>query len=196
MDVNNFKTKEEINKEAQEKMEEESRFTWEKATKMLSSFKDFISHGCVSEEVYKDRRAKCEGIPGETEPCEFNFLRESDNRVFCGSCGCGQRPMATLYIKGKEWKDDNSVRLWMPKSNCPKELHKDEEGTGTFKPVGGKLRQLANFAKASIEEVGRFTGTTSDEAVLIAQGEIESNVNDDDDFEKLVEYMEDDSVES
>lgn len=190
MSSEKFKSLDDIKKDVEEKKKEDSRFTWEKASKLLSSWKEFIKQGCVDEEVYKHRRSVCEGIPGKVPPCKHNFLREKDNRRFCGSCGCGHRELATLYIEGKEINEDPSIRLWMPKSNCPIGAHHDSEGTGSFKHVGGRLKQIAKFAKESLKEIGRFAGTSQEEAVEFTQKEIEGNASSDSEMEEIVKHME------
>jgi hypothetical protein len=126
-------------------MSEQNQFTIEKATQLLQSFSGLMKNGCVSLEVYKERRTACEG-------CEHNQERPRDKKRFCGSCGCGTRDLAALYDPTVELAEDKSVRLWMPKSNCPKGLHKDESGTGNFEPVGGRIKQLVAFTKATLAE--------------------------------------------
>mgnify|MGYP003119921143 CR=1 FL=1 len=188
--MDHFKTLEELQKSIAKKREEDSKFSWEKASKMLGSWKKMMKEGCVSEEAYLKRRRVCEGIEGMTDPCPNLYLRESDGKYFCGSCGCGHRDMAVLFIKGKEVKEDRSIRLWMPDNNCPKDLHKDEEGTGNFKPIGGKLKQLASLAKASLKEISNFVGTTQEDAVVLAQSVIEENVSSSEEVDQIVELIE------
>lgn len=124
---------------------ENNKFTIEKATALLQSFSGLMKSGCISREKYDERRKHCEG-------CDQNNVRQADKRHFCGGCGCGARPMAALYIEGVPLEEDHSVRLWMPKSNCPKGLHVDEEGTGSFKEVGGRIKQLKEFTLATLSE--------------------------------------------
>jgi len=187
---NKFKTFDEWGEYLTQKQKEDSTFTWEKASKLLSSWKSLMKEGCVSEEVYLKRRRACEGIEGMTDPCPDNYLREKDGKHFCGSCGCGHREMAVLYVKGTPPEQEKSIRLWMPQSNCPKGLHKDEEGTKNWKPVGGKIKQLAKLAKASLSEIGRFVSTEQDEAVRLTQAVIEENIDKEEDLDAVVQAME------
>ena len=188
--MEHFRTLEELQSDILKKREEDSKFTWSKASKMLGSWKKMMKEGCVSEDTYSKRRRICEGIQGMTDPCPNLYLREEDGKYFCGSCGCGHRDMAVLFIKGKELKDDNSIRLWMPDNNCPKNLHKDDKGTGNFKPIGGKLSQLASLAKASLSEITNFVGTSQEDAVVLAQSVIEENVSSSEEIDEIVELME------
>jgi hypothetical protein len=123
----------------------DTKFTIDKATSLLKSFAVLMKEGCVNQEVYEARRKTC-------EICQFNQKRASDNAHFCGSCGCGARDLAKLYIEGVPVEQDYSVRLWMPTSNCPKDMHTNEKGTGNFKPVGGRLAQLKHFTMATLSE--------------------------------------------
>jgi hypothetical protein len=131
--------------------DQDNKFTISKATELLKNFSDLMINGCVSRSVYDSRRSAC-------ETCEFNQRRASDGSHFCGSCGCGARKLATIYIEGVPVEEDHSPRLWMPKSNCPKDLHSDEKGTGDFKPIGGKLKQLKEFTIATLAEAAGASG--------------------------------------
>jgi hypothetical protein len=124
---------------------EENKFTINKATELLQSFSGLMKDGCVSRDIYNERRKLCES-------CDQNNINQSTKKHFCGGCGCGARPMAALYIEGVPVEEDHSVRLWMPKSNCPKNLHKDERGTGSFKEVGGRMKQLKEFTLSTLAE--------------------------------------------
>jgi hypothetical protein len=190
--VSKFKTAEQLKKSLEEQRIENSKFTWEKASKLLTSWKTLMKEGCVSEETYLKRRRACEGIKDLTDPCPNLFLKRDTNQYFCGSCGCGHRDMSVLFVHGKDIKKDKTIRLWMPTSNCPKELHKDAEGTGSLKPVGGKLKQLASLAKAALSEIGRFVETSQSDAVEYTQEIIEEHVSSEKEIEKVVEYMESD----
>jgi hypothetical protein len=161
----------------QNKMSEDTKFTINKASQLLQSFSGLIKEGCVSEAVYKDRRLHCEG-------CDKNQVRKSDNAHFCGGCGCGARSFATLYVEGKPTGEDLSTRLWMPKSNCPKGLHRDEKGTGSLSPVGGRIKQLTEFAVATMSEALGHSGhddklewvnATSDIVESVVENEEELN---------------------
>ena len=186
-----FKTFEEWGTYLSEKRREESTFTWEKATKLLSSWKGLMKEGCISEEDYLKRRRACEGIEGMTDPCPRNYLRERDGKHFCGSCGCGHRDMAILYVDGVPVEEDkDSIRLWMPEANCPLGLHKDAPGTKNWKPIGGKIKQLAKLAKASLSEIGKFVSTEQDEAVRLTQAVIEENIDNEGDLDAVVQEME------
>jgi hypothetical protein len=128
-----------------EDKKQDDSFSIEKATELLKSFVSLMKDGCVSNEVYNSRRKAC-------ETCAFNQKRASDEAHFCGSCGCGARDLAKLYIEGIPIEEDDSVRLWMPKNNCPKDFHQNEKGTGNFKPIGGRLKQLKNLTLATMGE--------------------------------------------
>jgi len=188
--IDRFKSLEDTQVQIKERRVEESKFTWEKASSLLSSWKILMKEGCISEENYLKRRRACEGIPGMTDPCPNNYLREKDGKHFCGSCGCGHREMATLYVEGEPLEKDTSIRLWMPTANCPKGLHKDAEGEKTWKPIGGKIKQLAKLAKAALSEIGRFSGTSQDDAVVLAQSVIEDNTESESEINDIVKIME------
>jgi hypothetical protein len=188
--IEKFKTLEETLSLIKQKRIEDSKFSWEKASTLLSSWKELMKEGCVSEDTYLKRRRACEGIPGMTDPCPNNYLREKDGKHFCGSCGCGHREMATLYLEGTPMEDDKSIRLWMPTPNCPKGLHKESEGTKNWKPIGGKLKQLAKLAKASLDEIGRFMGTPQEDAVKLTQAVIEDNIETESEVNEIVKIME------
>jgi hypothetical protein len=164
--------------------EQDNGFTIGKATELLQSFVGLMKDGCVSREVYDQRRSACEG-------CEFNQKRASDGAHFCGSCGCGARDLAKLYIEGTPVDEDHSLRLWMPKSNCPKDFHKDEPGTGNFKPVGGRLKQLKNLTIATMSEaVGHSGADDKLEYINKTADIIESVVTDDSEMEELEKSLE------
>ena len=159
--------------------EQDTNFTIEKATELLQAFAGLMKDGCVSQEVYDQRRSQC-------EKCEFNQKRASDNSHFCGSCGCGARELAKLYIEGVPLEEDHSIRLWMPKTNCPKDFHQTEKGTGNFKPIGGRLKQLKNFTVATIGEVVGTVGVDEKLEYINKTAEIvESVVRDDAEMEEL-----------
>jgi len=165
-------------------MSEDNKFTIKKATQLLQSFSGLIKDGCVNEAVYKDRRLHCEG-------CDKNQIRQSDKAHFCGGCGCGARPFATLYVEGKPLEEDESVRLWMPKSNCPKDLHKDEKGTGSLKPVGGRLKQLREFAIATMSEaMGRSGAEDKLEWVNATSDIVEDVVESEEELNELAQVLE------
>lgn len=165
-------------------MEENTKFTIDKATKLLQSFSGLLKEGCVEEAVYKDRRLHCEG-------CDKNQIRQSDKAHFCGGCGCGARPFATLYVEGKPISEDHSVRLWMPKSNCPKDLHRDEKGTGSFAPVGGRMKQLKDFAYSTmLEAVGMSGADDKLEWVNATSDIVESVVTNEDELNELAQIIE------
>ncbi len=196
MNIEKFKSYDELTAFLKEKRIEDTKFSWKKASKLLSSWKSLMKNGCVSEEVYLKRRRMCEGISGMTDPCPSNFLRKSDKKRFCGSCGCGHRDMAVLYVDGVDFQEDkNSIRLWMPESNCPKGLHKDEKGTKTWKPIGGKIKQLAKLAKACLSEIGRFVGTEQEDAVNFTQEVIEENLDKPEEVDLVIEAMEEQELE-
>ena len=124
----------------------DTSFSLKKATALLQSFSGLMKNGCVSLDVYKQRRSSCEG-------CDQNQVRPKDGKRFCGSCGCGSRDLAALYDPSVELDKDTSPRLWMPTSNCPKGLHSDSEGTKNFSPVGGRMKQLIAFTRTALYEV-------------------------------------------
>jgi hypothetical protein len=164
--------------------EQDNGFTIGKATELLQSFVGLMKDGCVSREVYDQRRSACEG-------CEFNQRRASDGAHFCGNCGCGARDLAKLYIEGTPIDEDHSPRLWMPKSNCPKDFHRTELGTGNFKPVGGRLKQLKNLTVATMAEaVGHSGAEDKLEYINRTADIIESVVVDDAEMEDLEKSLE------
>jgi len=161
-----------------------TNFSIEKATEFLQSFVGLMKEGCVSKEVYDNRRAAC-------ERCEFNQKRSSDNAHFCGSCGCGARDIARLYVEGIPIEEDHSVRLWMPNTNCPKDFHPIEKGTGDFKPVGGRLKQLKNLTMATLGEAVGSIGVDDQLEYINKTAEIvESVVVDDAEMEELEASLE------
>ena len=162
---------------------ENNKFTIEKATALLQSFSGLMKNGCVSREVYYERRKHCEG-------CDQNNVRQADKRHFCGGCGCGARPMAALYIEGVPLEEDHSVRLWMPKSNCPKGLHKDEAGTGSFKEVGGRMKQLKEFTLSTLNEAMGAPGKDDKLEPVNATVEIvESVASSEEEMDQLADVM-------
>lgn len=163
--------------------EKDTKFTIEKATDLLKSFIGLMKEGCVSQEVYESRRKSCEG-------CEFNQKRASDNSHFCGSCGCGARQLAALYIEGIPLEKDHSVRLWMPKSNCPKDFHRDEPGTGSFKPVGGRIKQLKELTIATMAEAAGMSGADDKLEYINRTVDVIESVSNEDEIEELTEVFE------
>ena len=163
--------------------EKNTNFTIDKATALLKSFSGLMKDGCVSKEVYESRRSACES-------CDQNQKRQSDNAHFCGSCGCGARPMATLYIEGVPIEEDHSVRLWMPKSNCPKSIHKDEVGTKNFKPVGGRIKQLKEFTLSTLyEAIGQSGKDDKLESVDSTVSIIQSVAESENEMDELADIM-------
>jgi hypothetical protein len=167
-------------------MSEENKFTIAKATQLLQSFSGLMKDGCVSLEVYQSRRSACEG-------CEHNQERPRDKKRFCGSCGCGTRDLAALYDPTVSLADDKSVRLWMPKSNCPKGIHKDELGTGDFSPVGGRIKQLVAFTKATLAEaVGSSNADDQLDAVSATADAVKDIAKSEEEIDEVAKEMEND----
>ena len=168
-------------------MSEETKFTIEKATQLINSFSGLMKGGCVSLEVYKARRSACEA-------CEHNQERPRDKKRFCGSCGCGTRDLAALYDPTVELEKDSSIRLWMPKSNCPKDLHTDEPGTGDFTPVGGRIKQLVAFTKATLAEaLGTSKPDETAEAVSATADAVKEVALSEEEIDEVTKEMENDS---
>lgn len=168
-------------------MEEEKKdnsFSIKKASELLQSFVGLMKEGCVDQAVYEQRKKACEG-------CEFNQKRSSDNAHFCGSCGCGARDLAKLYVEGVSLEEDHSVRLWMPKAQCPKDFHIDEPGTKNYKPIGGRLKQLKNLTIATMAEaVGQSRADDKLEYINRTVEIVESVVEDDKEMNDLTEIFE------
>ena len=140
-----------------------------------------MKQGCVSEEAYNSRRNTCEG-------CPKNQIRQRDGAHFCGGCGCGARPMATLYVERIPQDEDHSIRLWMPLSNCPDGLHKDEPGTGSCARVGGRMKQLKDLTMTALLEITGIQGMDKDlEYINSTVKIVETVVETDEEMEELVQ---------
>lgn len=167
-----------------EQEKQDTKFTIDKATSLLKAFAVLMKDGCVSREVYDNRRKIC-------EICEFNQKRASDNAHFCGSCGCGARDLAKLYIEGVPVEDDHSVRLWMPTSNCPKDMHQNDKGTGDFKPIGGRIAQLKHFTLATLSEAAGSSGANDQlEYINSTVDIVESVAESENEIDELTEIFE------
>lgn len=165
---------------------ENTKFSIEKATQLLQSFSGLMKQGCVSLEVYQERRKACEG-------CDQVQKRPRDGKMFCGSCGCGTRDLAALYDPTVELDKDISPRLWMPKSNCPKNLHKEAEGTGNFAPVGGRIKQLVAFTKATLAEAAGVSNPDEQTEMVNATAEAVRQVaSSEEEIEEIAKEMEND----
>jgi len=167
-------------------MSDDTKFSIAKAIQLLQSFSGLMKNGCVSLEVYQERRKACEG-------CDQVQKRPRDGKMFCGSCGCGTRDLAALYDPTVEVEKDYSPRLWMPKSNCPKNLHNDEDGTGNYAPIGGKIKQLVAFTKATLAEVAGVSNADEQTEMVNATAQaVKDVVSSEEEIDELTKEMEND----
>jgi hypothetical protein len=87
------------------------------------------------------------------------------------------------------------IKIFLQDCGCqsPKNLHSDSDGTGNFAPIGGRIKQLVAFTKATLAEAAGVSNPEEQTEMVNATAEAVRQVaSSEEEIEEIAKEMEND----